>query len=192
MRMHHPRRTILPRGSDSPRTYILAIVSKAFTKETDTAEDERLDKVDLWPTGVTNYLTPDGHALLKQEIEYLRSPESSTWRTRKWREMRMAALLSRLEAAEVVPWRSQWDEDEPVRFGATVYLIPQDTQMGEEFTIVGVDEAGAYKHLISWRSPLARALMGKKAGEYVTVALPRGRTNEYYVMNVSYAKPEKL
>lgn len=61
-----------------------------------------------------------------------------------------------------------------VIFGTTVEL--EDADSGEEMTykIVGEDEADVTKGLISNTSPIARAIMGREAGETVTVATPSG------------------
>ena len=61
-----------------------------------------------------------------------------------------------------------------VIFGTTVEL--EDVDSGEEMTykIVGEDEADVNKGLISNTSPIARALLGKEAGETVSVATPSG------------------
>lgn len=70
-------------------------------------------------------------------------------------------------------------------FGATVTI--QDTETEEEITyqIVGVDEADVKKGMISIISPLARAMIGKKAGELVTVQSPKG-DKEYEVISFKF------
>jgi transcription elongation factor GreB len=164
-------------------------VSKAFTKEDAGGEDlERVPKLEPWPAGVKNYLTPEGYRDLVSEIEWLRHPDSKSYRTRAWREARLNALASRLAAAEVVEPPKQWKEDDPVRFGATVTFI--DEGMYEEYRIVGVDETHKAK-TISWTSPLARALLGKRPGEWVTVRLPGQKKRELFVFSVKYEKPKR-
>jgi transcription elongation factor GreB len=60
-----------------------------------------------------------------------------------------------------------------VRFGATVTIA---TEAGDEreVTIVGVDELDSGDARVSWRSPLARALLTAKVGDTVTLRAPRG------------------
>jgi transcription elongation GreA/GreB family factor len=167
-------------------------VSKAFTKEDGGGgeELENLPKLEPWPADVKNYLTPDGYQDLKQWIEFLRSPESKTYRTRAFREAKLAAMLSRLAAAEEVKPPEAWTEDDPVRFGMTVTVTDEESGHTRDYTIVGVDEADGYDR-ISWRSPVARALLGKKGGDYVTVRLPGNKKQDLNIMTVKYEKPKK-
>ncbi|MGZ3726728.1 MAG: transcription elongation factor GreA [Pseudobdellovibrio sp.] len=71
-------------------------------------------------------------------------------------------------------------------FGATVVI--QDTESDEKHTyqIVGVDEADVKKGMISIISPLARAMIGKKTGDAVTVQSPKG-DKEYEVLSFKFA-----
>jgi transcription elongation factor GreB len=61
-----------------------------------------------------------------------------------------------------------------VRFGATVTFLHEATDEQREVTIVGVDELDAGDARVSWRSPLARALLTAKVGDTVTLRAPRG------------------
>ncbi|MCC2677689.1 MAG: transcription elongation factor GreA [Pseudobdellovibrio sp.] len=76
-------------------------------------------------------------------------------------------------------------KSDKIVFGATVTL--QDTESEEEITyqIVGVDEADVKKGMISIISPLARAMIGKKVGELVTVQSPKG-DKEYEVISFKF------
>jgi transcription elongation factor GreB len=62
---------------------------------------------------------------------------------------------------------------ERVYFGATVTIL-EESGNEREVTIVGVDELDAGDARVSWRSPLARALLTAKVGDSVTVRAPRG------------------
>ncbi len=66
---------------------------------------------------------------------------------------------------------------ERVSFGSTVELV--DTQSNEEvsYTIVGANESNPNKGLISIKSPLAKVLLGKVAGDNVTIILPSNKKN---------------
>src|SRR6185369_1340740 len=123
-------------------------MSKAFTKEGEGDSLDDLPPVEPWPLGVKNYLTPVGHAALKREIEALREPAHGDARKKVEREQRLQALLQRLEAAEVIDPAGQ----------------PRD--------IVGVDEADPKRGWVSWRSPIARALTGRRVGDTTTVRTP--------------------
>jgi transcription elongation factor GreB len=62
---------------------------------------------------------------------------------------------------------------ERVHFGATV-TVEDATGDEREVTIVGVDELDPANGRVSWRSPLAKALLRAKVGDTVTVRAPRG------------------
>jgi transcription elongation factor GreB len=97
-------------------------------------------------------------------------------------DKRMRFLAKRLEAAEVVdPLAIQVDY---VQFGATVTLRFEDDSE-KTYSIVGVDEVDVNKGRISWMSPLARALLKAKAGDYVTFHSPKGE-QEVEVLAVAY------
>ena len=60
-----------------------------------------------------------------------------------------------------------------VYFGATV-LVEDAEGLVKTWTIVGVGEANLSEGSISWKSPVARALMGKRIGDCVTIEVPAG------------------
>ena len=73
-------------------------------------------------------------------------------------------------------------------FGATVRLADLDTNQEREYTLVGPDETDFIpkdKSAISVLSPVGRALLGKEAGDEVTVDAPRGKIH-YEVITVSF------
>jgi transcription elongation factor GreA len=61
-----------------------------------------------------------------------------------------------------------------VIFGSTVLLIDEDSGNEITYQIVGEDEADAKAGMISYTSPIARALIGKEEGDVVTVRAPNG------------------
>jgi transcription elongation factor GreA len=73
-----------------------------------------------------------------------------------------------------------------VVFGATVELADQDDGTEMRYQIVGEFEADARLGLISISSPIARALVGKSAGDVVEVAVPGG-LKAYEIVTVRYA-----
>lgn len=148
---------------------IFSFVSKAFTKEDGESADE-IVPVEPWPRGVKNYLTPAGYARLRAEIEQLRSPgEPADPSKKRAAAERLRALLDRLEAAEVIDPQPS----EEVRFGAEV-TVEDDEGTQRRYRVVGVDEADPARGRVSWRSPLATALMGKRVGDSATLHTPRG------------------
>lgn len=72
-----------------------------------------------------------------------------------------------------------------VVFGATVTLVNVDTDEEVTYQIVGVDEADLGEGLISYESPLARALIGKEEGDEVDFRAPAGKRT-YEILGVSF------
>jgi transcription elongation factor GreA len=72
-----------------------------------------------------------------------------------------------------------------VAFGSTVYLIDLDTDEEVKYTIVGAPESNPQKGLISYNSPLAKALIGKEVGDEVEVNLPGGE-KAYEIKKICY------
>lgn len=96
---------------------------------------------------------------------------------------RKLAHLSRImKAARIVdPSKQQTDQ---VRFGATVELADEDDNR-RTLTIVGDDEADASAGRIGWSAPLARALIGARAGDERLVRLPAGEKS-YEILAIRY------
>lgn len=99
-------------------------------------------------------------------------------------EGRIADLESKLGTAQIID-PADLDADGRVVFGATVELT--DEASGDEITyqIVGDDEADLKQGLISVNSPIARALIGKEAGDVAKVAAPGG-VRHYEILAVHY------
>lgn len=99
-------------------------------------------------------------------------------------EGRIADLEGKLSAAQVID-PTQLDAEGRVVFGSTVDL--EDLESGEKvsYQIVGVDEADLKESKVSVTSPIARALIGKYAGDVVEVQAPSG-IREYEVLEVHY------
>lgn len=99
-------------------------------------------------------------------------------------EGRIADLEGKLSAAQIID-PTQLDAEGRVVFGATVDL--EDLESGDNVTyqIVGVDEADLKEAKVSVTSPIARALIGKHAGDVVEVQAPSG-IREYEILEVKY------
>lgn len=99
-------------------------------------------------------------------------------------EGRIAELEGKLGAAQIID-PTQLDADGRIVFAATVDL--EEMESGEQVTyqIVGMDEADVKKNKVSVTSPIARAMIGKSAGDMVSVEAPAG-IREYEVLNVRY------
>ena len=74
---------------------------------------------------------------------------------------------------------------ETVKFGATVTLVDEDTEEEVGLGFVGDFEADVRKGKVSIGSPIARALIGKKAGNSVEVNTPRG-AKSYEILKVAF------
>lgn len=95
-------------------------------------------------------------------------------------EGRIAELEAMMEKVVVIKEVSK----DKVSIGNTVTIKYIDDDETEEYTIVGVKEADPFNNKISNESPIAKAIMGFKAGEIVTVDSPNGK---YEVEIVSIA-----
>ncbi|MCB0347462.1 MAG: transcription elongation factor GreB [Bdellovibrionales bacterium] len=88
-------------------------------------------------------------------------------------DRRVRYLKNRLEDAEVVD--PKVIVSEKIVFSATVKIADED---GNEKTyqVVGEDEIDPNKGLISWKSPIGKALLGREVGDEVKIHLPKGET----------------
>jgi transcription elongation factor GreB len=184
-------------------------MSKAFTKESEADDDDLEPGAAPIPAGSKNYITPGGHARLRDELKYLLDKErpavtsAVSWAAKngdrsenadyqygkkRLREIdrRIRFLTKRLDGAEVVDPLTPRDEDmaERIFFGATVTYANQD---GDEKTvsIVGIDELDLTRSYITWISPLARSLMKARVGDTVVLHAPGGR-EELDIIDVRY------
>ncbi|HRK08460.1 MAG TPA: transcription elongation factor GreA [Pseudobdellovibrionaceae bacterium] len=87
-------------------------------------------------------------------------------------EGRIAEIQGRLAGAEIVDPSTLGGDR--VIFGAFVETIDTETEEVMKVQIVGVDEADVKEGRISILSPIARAMIGKKVGDVVTVRSPKG------------------
>ncbi|MBI3548686.1 MAG: GreA/GreB family elongation factor [Elusimicrobia bacterium] len=127
-------------------------MSRAFIKE-DAGDDELPDKP--LPLG-QNYVTPSGLDQLRKRVLELQAAGSDAGEAK--RDLRY--WQARLGSAILVDNSRKPPPD--VRFGATVELSG-----GKRVRIVGQDEAGPGGELVSWDSPEAGRLIGKRPGETV-------------------------
>ena len=180
-------------------------MSKAFIKETED-EPEPVVEAPALPAGVKNYMTPEGHRRMQEELRRLLRDERPkvvevvAWAAgngdrsengdyiygkKRLREIdsRIRFLTKRLESAEIVDPRRQKNRDQ-VFFGAMVTYADRD---GTEktVTIVGIDEADLEQGQVSWVSPIARALMKAHEGDVVELRTPSG-TEPIKIIEISY------
>ncbi|MCX7672210.1 MAG: transcription elongation factor GreA [Thiobacillaceae bacterium] len=99
-------------------------------------------------------------------------------------EGRIKELEAKLANAQIIDPR-HLDADGRVVFGATVELIDAETGETVRYQIVGEDEADIKEGKISVSSPIARALIGKYAGDVADVQAPGG-VRHYEIVDVHY------
>lgn len=99
-------------------------------------------------------------------------------------EGRILEIESKLAAAQIID-PSTLDAGGKVVFGSTVALEDEDSGTKVTYQIVGDDEADLKQGLISISSPIARALIGKEAGDVAEVQAPGG-LRHYEIVDVRY------
>jgi transcription elongation factor GreB len=182
-------------------------MSKAFTRESDgNDEDDLPEESGGLPLAAKNYMTPEGFARMRDELDGLMRKERPevvkvvSWAAgngdrsengdyiygkKRLREIdrRVRYLSKRLANSEVVDPARRARTDQ-VFFGATVTYA---NGRGEERTIkiVGVDEVALDKGHVSWISPIAKALLKAEQGDVVKIRTPQG-IDEIEVIEVSY------
>ena len=184
-------------------------MNKAFTRESDTDDDEDVEGVSPLPAGARNYMTPGGFSRLSGELEHLVQKErpelvaTVAWAAsngdrsengdyiygkKRLREIdrRIRFLIKRLDAAEVVDPATPRDDEMAgqVFFGATV-VVRNDRDEQRTISIVGVDEIDTARGYISWVSPMARALLKAREGDTVTLRTPVG-AEDIEIVEVRY------
>jgi transcription elongation GreA/GreB family factor len=141
-------------------------MSRAFVKETAESAPPPERMVDDGP----NLVTPEGLAQIEAHIlrieAAMKTEANVLLRETLARDLRYWEI--RKSTAEVVHPAT----DGTVAFGSTVTI--QRKSRRQTFRIVGVDEADAGKGLISFRSPLAQAILGAEPGEIIEAAQPLG------------------
>ena len=119
------------------------------------------------------------HGDLKENAEYHAAREQQGFI-----EGRIKHLEGELSNAQVIDVAKLTAGDRVV-FGATVVLADADSGDETTYQIVGDLEADIKLGLIAISSPVARALIGKNAGDEVTIEAPGG-TREYEIVSVAY------
>jgi transcription elongation factor GreB len=183
-------------------------MNKAFTKETDGADDEDAQLPPL-PVGGKNYITPAGYATLRAELLALIDTERPKvveivhWAAsngdrsengdyiygkKRLREIdrRIRFLTKRLEIAEVTDPSLHHGGDQ-VFFGARV-TYEEESGVQRTVTILGIDEANSALAQVSWVSPIARTLLKARVGDVLSLQTPAGAV-EIEVLQVDYPPP---
>jgi len=166
-------------------------MSRGFVKEEDQEEPVLVPPRAAIPDGVTNYVTPNGLAQLKQELkdlEYARAhvaadSENEKRRSQSLIDGKINLLAERIQTARLLDPKDQ-PQDE-VRFGAMIEFENLTTNLKQKLQIVGVDEADIKKNKIAFVAPIAKAITGKKAGNEVDFKLGN-EVRKLKVLKISY------
>ncbi|KAB2884026.1 MAG: transcription elongation factor GreA [Albidovulum sp.] len=117
------------------------------------------------------------HGDLSENAEYHAARERQSFVEGRIKELE--SILSRAEVIDPATLSGA------IKFGATVTLVDEDSDEERTYQIVGESEADIERGLLNIRSPLARALIGKDAGDSVEVRTPGGEKS-YEVLSIRY------
>ncbi|MFL5253467.1 MAG: transcription elongation factor GreA [Rhodopila sp.] len=118
------------------------------------------------------------HGDLSENAEYHAARERQSFI-----EGRIMELEEIVSAAEVIDPASLSGSN--VKFGAHVTLVDEETEKEASYQIVGVHEADIKASRLSISSPLAKALIGKKVGDTVSVPAPGG-DRSYEILDIRF------
>ena len=117
------------------------------------------------------------HGDLSENAEYHAAREKQSFI-----EGRVKELESVLSLADVIdPSKLSG----PIKFGATIQIVDEDTDEEKTYQIVGEPEANLEQGLLNLKSPIARALIGKEEGDSVEARTPGG-TRSYEILSIDY------
>ncbi len=142
-------------------------------------EELRVLKSETRPKIIAAIAEARAHGDLKENAEYIAAREQQSFA-----EGRIAEIESKLSMSQVIDVTTL-SANGKVVFGATVELA--DVNTGDEFKyqIVGEDEADSKNGLISYSSPIGRALIAKSEGDIAQVQAPGG-IRELEIIKVHY------
>ena len=141
-------------------------------------ELKRLKTVDR-PNVIAAIAEARAHGDLKENAEYHAAKEQQGFI-----EARIKDLEGKLSHLHVID-ETAIDAKGKVVFGSTVELLEEDNNAEIEYKIVGEDEADIKHGLISYTSPIARALIGKSEGDIVSFQAPGGEKT-FEILEVRY------
>lgn len=141
------------------------------------AELDRLRKVER-PKNIEAIAEARAHGDLSENAEYDAAKERQGFI-----ESRIAEIETKLAEARIVEITGRISDT--IVFGATVSVVEQETQSKKQFMLVGQDEADMKFNKISVQSPVGRALIGKRVGDFVEVKTP-AKTVEYEVVEIKF------
>jgi transcription elongation factor GreA len=151
-----------------------------ITKEGFTALEKELAriKIVLRPKIIKSISDAREHGDLKENAEYHAAKEQQAMA-----ESKISELEGIKEHVEIIDVSLITSDD--VRFGATVGLLEEDEEKKYTYKIVSPYEADVENEKIGLSSPLAKAILGKKKGDYVEFTTQRG-TRNFKILSVKY------
>ena len=117
------------------------------------------------------------HGDLSENAEYHAAREKQSFIEGRIKELE--GIISLADVIDVSKFSG------PVKFGATIELIDEETNAKNNYQIVGEPEADIENNLLNIKSPLARALIGKEEGDSVEVNTPGG-TRTFEIVKIHY------
>jgi transcription elongation factor GreA len=135
-------------------------------------------KAEERPSIIRQIAEARSHGDLSENAEYHAARERQSFI-----EGRIAELEEIASSAEVIDPSSL--SGEHVKFGAHIWLVDEETEKESAYQIVGVHEADIKDGKLSISSPLAKALIGKKVGDTVSVPAPGG-DRSYEILGVKF------
>jgi transcription elongation factor GreA len=135
-------------------------------------------KAEERPSIIRQIAEARSHGDLSENAEYHAARERQSFI-----EGRIAELEEIVSSAEVIDPSSLSGDN--VKFGAHVWLVDEETEKESAYQIVGVHEADIKDGKLSISSPLAKALIGKKVGDSVSVPAPGG-DRSYEILGVKF------
>jgi transcription elongation factor GreA len=141
-------------------------------------ELKQLKSVDR-PQVIQSIAEARAHGDLKENAEYHAAKEQQGFIEGRIKECE--GKLSNLQVIDV----TEVNANGKIVFGSTVELLDVSADKEITYKIVGEDEADIKQGLISFTSPISRALIGKNEGDEITFSAPGGE-KEYEVISVTY------
>lgn len=142
------------------------------------AEEHRQLLEDVRPNVVEGIAIAAAEGDRSENAEYIYGKKRLREIDKKLRQL--SALIKDADVVDVA-----FHKSDRVDFGARVRIKDEEGQV-KLWQIVGVGEADATQGTISYKSPVGRALLGKKVGDFVEILRPAG-SMEYEILEIAYS-----
>jgi len=166
-------------------------MSRGFVKEGDQEDIPVVPPRAHLPDGTLNYVTQNGFEDLQQEQILLVNQRNDLIKESSEKNRiqinhinaKLHLLNGRIKSAKVVDITKQPKNE--VHFGATVKLFEELEGSSPTYQIVGVDEADISRNKVSFLSPISKALLNKKVGDFIELKTRNG-VRELEIIAVDY------